>query len=158
MSTEIRIALVFQQDDGTQVLRTALANAGVVVAVESRASALDPTTIFASDVDAIVVNLDAELEELLDEVTDALDSARQPVIYNDPAASSDLSGWDRARWLRHLSAKLKGQTNVTPPPPPGAESIPVPVAKLAEVPVANAVIPEVLAPSAPEATVTAENR
>lgn len=155
MSTEIRIALVFQQDDGTQVLRTALANAGVVVAVESRASALDPTTIFASDVDAIVVNLDAELEELLDEVTDALDSARQPVIYNDPAASSDLSGWDRARWLRHLSAKLKGQTNVTPPPPPGAESIPVPVAKLAEVPVANAVIPEVLAPSAPEATVTA---
>lgn len=134
MSTEIRIALVYQQDAGTQNLRAALANAGVVVAVESRASELDPTVIFASDVDAIVVNLDAELEELLDEVTDALDSAAQPVIYNDPAASSDLSGWDRARWLRHLAAKLKGQTNFTPPPPPGAELIPVPQPKTVELP------------------------
>lgn len=146
MSTEIRIALVFQQDEGTQNLRTALANAGVIVAVESRASALDPTVVFASDVDAIVVNLDAELEELLDEVTDALDSAVQPVIYNDPAASSDLSGWDRARWLRHLSAKLKGQTNVTPPPPPGAEAIPVPVAKVVEAPAA--VAPDVVTSAA----------
>ena len=68
MSTEIRIALVFQQEEGTQALRMALANAGVIVAVESRASALDPTVVFASDVDAIVVNLDAELEELLDDV------------------------------------------------------------------------------------------
>ena len=134
MSTEIRIALIFQQEAGTQALRTALANAGVIVAVESRASELDPKAVFASDVDAIVVNLDAELEELLDEVTDALDSATQPVIYNDPAASSDLSGWDRARWMRHLSAKLKGQTNVTPPPPPGAELIPVPLPKVAQLP------------------------
>ncbi|HWS25922.1 MAG TPA: chemotaxis protein CheB [Xanthomonadales bacterium] len=152
MSTEIRIALVFQQDEGTQALRTALANAGVVVAVESRASDLDPTVIFASDVDAIVVNLDAELEELLDEVTDALDSASQPVIYNDPAASSDLSGWDRARWLRHLAAKLKGQTNVTPPAPPGAQAIPVPAPKTVEVSAAVAVAaPEDVAVAAEKA-------
>jgi two-component system chemotaxis response regulator CheB/chemosensory pili system protein ChpB (putative protein-glutamate methylesterase) len=127
MSTDIRVALVFEQDAGTQALRTALANAGVTIALECRASALDSTALLSTAVDAIVVNLDAELEELLDEVTEALDLATQPVIYNDPAASSDLSGWDRARWMRHLSAKLKGQSNVTPPPPPGAQAIPVPV-------------------------------
>jgi two-component system chemotaxis response regulator CheB/chemosensory pili system protein ChpB (putative protein-glutamate methylesterase) len=151
MSTDIRVALVFEQDAGTQGLRTALANAGVAIALECRASALDSSAILSAAVDAIVVNLDAELEELLDEVTEALDLATQPVIYNDPAASSDLSGWDRARWMRHLSAKLKGQSNVTPPPPPGAPSIPTPV-KPVEKP-ATAVVPapaDVVAPAAIE--------
>lgn len=126
MSTEIRVALVFEQEAGSQALRAALANAGVHVVQERKASQLGGAAL-AEDVDAIVVNLDPELEELLDEVTDVLDRASQPVIFNDPAASSDLSGWDRARWLRHLSAKLKGKTDVTPPPPPGAQAIPVPV-------------------------------
>lgn len=127
MSTEIRVALVYQQDEGSTALRAALANAGVAIAVERRASELVSADLMSADVDAIVVNLDPELEDLLDEVTEALDSASQPVIFNDPAASSDLSGWDRARWLRHLSAKLKGRTDVTPPAPPGAQSIPMPV-------------------------------
>ncbi len=143
MSTDIRVALVFEQDAGTQGLRTALANAGVTIAMECRASALDSSAILSTAVDAIVVNLDAELEELLDEVTEALDLATQPVIYNDPAASSDLSGWDRARWMRHLSAKLKGQSNVTPPPPPGAPSIPMPVK-----PVETHATPTAIAPAA----------
>jgi hypothetical protein len=126
MSTDIRVALVFQQEEGVLALRAALANAGVVVAIECRATALDAAAILASNVDAIIVNLDPELDDLLDEVTDALDSAAQPVIFNDPSASSDLSGWDRARWMRHLSAKLKGNSDVTPPAPPGAQSIPMP--------------------------------
>lgn len=130
MSTEIRVALVFEQDAGSAALRAALANAGVQVALERKASQLSSADALDDGVDAIVVNLDPELEDLLDEVTEVLDRARQPVIFNDPAASSDLSGWDRARWLRHLSAKLKGKTDVTPPPPPGAQAIPTPVRAL----------------------------
>jgi two-component system chemotaxis response regulator CheB/chemosensory pili system protein ChpB (putative protein-glutamate methylesterase) len=156
MSTDIRVALVFEQDAGTQGLRTALANAGVTIALECRASALDSSAILDTAVDAIVVNLDSELEELLDEVTEALDLATQPVIYNDPAASSDLSGWDRARWMRHLSAKLKGQSNVTPPPPPGAPSIPMPV-KPIETPARPVVAAVVGVAGSPNITPVAES-
>lgn len=126
LSTEVRIALVFQQAEGSAALRTALANAGVVVAAEMRADAIDPAALEGAGIDAIVVNLDPELEELLDEVTERLDGLSHPVIYNDPAASSDLSGWDRARWLRHLSAKIKGGGSLVPPPPPGAQPVPMP--------------------------------
>lgn len=148
MSTEIRVALIFQQDAGSAILRTALANAGVQIAVECKADAIAGTALALEDVDAIVVNLDPELEDLLDEVTSALESASQPVIFNDPAASSDLSGWDRARWLRHLAAKLKGRTDVTPPPPPGAAAIPNRAPKPAIVP-AVAVVPEPVREPAP---------
>ncbi len=150
MSTDIRVALVYQQETGTATLRTALANAGVHIAIECKADALDGSAILEASVDAIVVNLDPELEELLDEVTEALDDAAQPVIYNDPAASSDLSGWDRARWLRHLSAKLKGRSDVTPPAPAGSHAIPSPPRRppppVAAVPVAVAVTEPAPAP------------
>lgn len=152
MSTEIRVALVYQQEAGTATLRTALANAGVHVAIECKADSLGGSALVDAAVDAIVVNLDPELEELLDDVTEALDDALQPVIYNDPAASSDLSGWDRARWLRHLSAKLKGRSDVTPPAPEGSQSIPSPVRRVAPVVVAPAPAP---APAAVSVSVSA---
>lgn len=133
MSTEITVALVYEQEDGVTALRAALANAGVRIAAECRASMLDTAAILGSGADAIVVNLDSELADLLDEVTDALDASEKPVIFNDPSASSDLSGWDRARWMRHLSAKLKGNSDFTPPAPPGAQSIPMPVIRKVEV-------------------------
>lgn len=150
MSTEIRVALVFEQAEGVEALKAALANAGVQIAAECRASAMDAKAILGSGADAIVVNLDADLADLLDEVTDALDASERPVIYNDPTASSDLSGWDRARWMRHLSAKLKGNNDVTPPPPPGAEAIPVPMARKTAVPPAAAVYTAAIAVEVPE--------
>lgn len=155
MSTDVRIALVFQQAEGSAALRTALANAGVIVAAETRADAIDQAALEAADVDAIVVNVDPELEELLDEVMERLDGLSQPVIYNDPAASSDLSGWDRARWLRHLSAKVKGGGSLVPPPPPGAQPVPMPPprvpepAKVVEAPVAALAVPAAAAAMAP---------
>lgn len=143
MSTDIRVALIYQQAEGTDSLRTALANAGVGIAIECKADALRADTLKDHAVDAIVVNLDPELEDLLDSVTEALDLVTEPVMYNDPAASSDLSGWDRARWLRHLSAKLKGRGELTPPAPPGAQAIPSPLRRV--VAVAPAVVPPVSA-------------
>jgi hypothetical protein len=144
MSTEISVALVFEQEEGVTALKAALANAGVRIAAECKASALDASAILGSGADAIVVNLDADLADLLDDVTDALDASERPVIFNDPSASSDLSGWDRARWMRHLSAKLKGNSDVTPPAPPGSQSIPVPVPRKSVLPPV-AEPPEVLA-------------
>lgn len=139
MSTDIRVALIYQQVDASEALRLALVNAGIHIEVDCRAERLDERTLAGSEVDAIVVNLDAELDEMFDRVAEILDTATQPVLYNDPAASSDLSGWDRARWLRHLSVKLKGRGELTPPPPPGAEAIPTPTPRpAAQVPASPA--------------------
>ncbi len=156
MSTEFSVALVYQQAESSVALRAALANAGVRVAFESRADSIDSQGILSSGVDAIVVNLDSELDDLLDLVTDALETASQPVIFNDPEASSDLSGWDRARWLRHLSAKLKGGSNVTPPPPPDAQSIPEPKRPVATTATLTRLADEIVAPPVTQRQVPAK--
>jgi two-component system chemotaxis response regulator CheB/chemosensory pili system protein ChpB (putative protein-glutamate methylesterase) len=47
-------------------------------------------------------------------------------VFNDASASSSLSGWDQARWARHLASKIIGDANIDPPRPEGAEAVPAP--------------------------------
>jgi chemosensory pili system protein ChpB (putative protein-glutamate methylesterase) len=60
-------------------------------------------------------------------------------VFNDAQVSSNLSGWDHARWARNLAAKILRRPEIsTPPRPPGAESVPTPVQKSASfVPIAE---------------------
>jgi hypothetical protein len=124
----VRAGLVYQAVGLNDHLKVALSEAGVNVVVETLANALSLDAIRAALVDVFVVNLDPELEDHLDELTDMLDKMRCPVIFNDGAASSSLGGWDQARWARHLAAKIKGELDSTPPRPSDAGYIPVPIA------------------------------
>jgi two-component system chemotaxis response regulator CheB/chemosensory pili system protein ChpB (putative protein-glutamate methylesterase) len=67
----------------------------------------------------VVVNLDAGMEAQLDSVHALLDDPRYNVIFNDAQVSGELQGWERARWLRHLVAKVRGAGDVDPPRPSG---------------------------------------
>ncbi len=144
---KIRAALVFQAVQLGQHLRTALAEAGIDVVAESTAKSL-ATSGFNATLDVFVVNLDPELEDHLDEVSDLLDRYERPVIFNDGAASSGLAGWDQARWARHLASKIRGELDSHPPRPIDATYIPdqpKPKAK----PAPSPPVATVLAPSKP---------
>ena len=123
----VRAGLVFQAVGLNEHLKVALRDAGVNVVLEIFANAMSLDKIREANLDVFVVNLDPELEDSLEELTDMLDQMRRPVIFNDGAASSGLSGWDQARWARHLAAKITGELDATPPRPLDAKSIPVPV-------------------------------
>ena len=138
----IRAGLVYQAVGLNEQLKVALGVAGVDVVVECLADRLVVDQIRSSNLDVFVVNLDPELEDHLDEVTDLLDQIRRPVIFNDGAASSGLGGWDQARWARHLAAKIKGELDSNPPRPQNAPSIPMPQKRVPEK-VADAPAPKV---------------
>jgi two-component system chemotaxis response regulator CheB/chemosensory pili system protein ChpB (putative protein-glutamate methylesterase) len=109
-----RIALVFGDEAAAAHLREAL-QAHVEIAYASDAGSFDAARMAAANVDAALVNLDDG--GCLDTLEAVLDAADVPVVYNDPEISRGLEGWARARWLRHLLAKLRGSSDVDPPRP-----------------------------------------
>lgn len=119
----LRAALVFQAVQLNDPLKSALAGAGIDVVFEGKADGINRSSLKDARPQVFVVNLDPDLEDHLDELTELLDEYDRPVIFNDAAASNTLSGWDQARWARHLAAKIRGEVDAHPPRPVGATLI-----------------------------------
>lgn len=79
------------------------------------AGEFDVARLASDHVDALLVNADAG--DAMGDLETRLGTARVRVVFNDPESSATLEGWARARWLRHLMAKLRGDANVDPPRP-----------------------------------------
>ena len=77
-----------------------------------------PDAIEALAPDALVVALDPVVEDALETFEPLLLAPGRTVIFEEAALVLERTGWDAARWVRHLAAKLRGQGNVLPP---GAE-------------------------------------
>ncbi len=122
----IRAGLIFQQRQSAEQLKRTLREAGIDLAVELDVDALRAGQLDEVEVEVYIVNLETEIEDLLDEVTELLEGTVRPVVYNDAGVSSDLSGWDQARWARHLAAKIRKGRDTLPPAPAGSQSIPSP--------------------------------
>ena len=91
---------------------------------------LDRVALEGSGARVVVFNLDAESEAQIDHVYDVLDAGDYEVVFNEDDVSSNLSGWDQARWARNLAAKILRKPEIAVPPRPlGAESVPTPVQK-----------------------------
>jgi two-component system chemotaxis response regulator CheB/chemosensory pili system protein ChpB (putative protein-glutamate methylesterase) len=120
------VALVSQARDLGRHLRDALTSMGTPIVYEASPADLDLAALESSGARVVVVNLDSEVEEHLDEVYGLLEDDRYCVVFNDASASSSLSGWDQARWARHLASKIVGDANIDPPRPEGAEAVPAP--------------------------------
>jgi two-component system chemotaxis response regulator CheB/chemosensory pili system protein ChpB (putative protein-glutamate methylesterase) len=122
--TRVPIALLSQAGESGRHLREALAGAGTPIVYEAHAAHLDRDALEQSGARVIVVNLDADADAHLDEVYALLGDDRYNVIFNEAQVSSQLSGWEQARWARHLAAKILGSSNADPPRPAGAEPVP----------------------------------
>ncbi|MEO8011218.1 MAG: chemotaxis protein CheB [Dokdonella sp.] len=120
----VPIALLSQTGEASRHLREALAVAGTPIVYEAHAAQLDRDALEQSGARVVVVNLDAEVEAHLEEVYALLGDDRYNVIFNEAQVSAQLSGWEQARWARHLSAKILGTTDADPPRPQGAEAVP----------------------------------
>ena len=90
--------------------------ADVVQAVDPTQAGPDAIEVLAPD--AIVVALDPVVEDVLETFEPLLLAPGRTVIFEEAALVLERTGWDAARWVRHLAAKLRGQGSVLPP---GAE-------------------------------------
>lgn len=101
-------------------LVAALVEIGAPPVFEATSAELSAAWLGDGEIEVVVVGLDDDSDL---SVLESLGSVR--TVFDDLAASNGLSGWDRARWLRHLRAKILGAEVDAPPRPAGAQYIPV---------------------------------
>lgn len=110
----LRVAFVYGDAAAAAHLRDALAGQ-VEIAYAATAAEFDAQRAVGAGVNVALVNLDGA--DWVESLEAALASAGLRSVFNDPEISAHLDGWDRARWLRHLVAKLRGASDVDPPRP-----------------------------------------
>ena len=133
-SNAIAVALLYQAGQLGSHLKNALGELGAAVVYEAPPASVDRDALENSGARVVIVNLDADSDTYIDALYDVLDAGDYEVVFNDAQVSSNLQGWDQARWVRHLGSKiLRKPENVEPPRPPGAQAVPTPVQKSASV-------------------------
>lgn len=121
----VSVALVYQSQALRQHLRSALDEFGAKIVYESATSAFDHGALEQSGASVVLINLDPAIDEEIEHIEQLLADDTRRVIFNDGEVTSKLSGWDLARWARHLAAKIIGDTQLLPARPAGAEAVPV---------------------------------
>ena len=138
-----RIALLYADEALLAHVEQTLAALRVPVVYRAGIEQVDHAALAGARPEIALINLDDRCGEKLDAVTAALDAAGVPIVFNDADISNGLEGWGRARWARHLCAKLCGKDDVDPPRPAQAAAQTVaapPVVAAAEAPRAPAAV------------------
>jgi two-component system chemotaxis response regulator CheB/chemosensory pili system protein ChpB (putative protein-glutamate methylesterase) len=110
----LRVAFAYGDERLAAHVREAVGGAAELVYAAPVAE-FDLARLAGDRVDAVLVNVDAG--DVAGVVEARLAGVAIRVVFNDPEISATLEGWARARWLRHLMAKLRGDANVDPPRP-----------------------------------------
>ncbi|KJV26685.1 chemotaxis protein CheB [Luteibacter yeojuensis] len=134
VDNEPAVALLFDDAGLSAHLRDALVEHGAKIVYESDLKAFAPAELVGSSADVVVVDLDDPSDEDLDRLYETVEGGHPRLVFNDADASRGLAGWDRARWARHLAAKLVGTPPVDPPRPDDARAIEPRVAAMASEP------------------------
>jgi chemotaxis response regulator CheB len=124
VTATVPVVLLGGSDALRTQMRTALSELGAELLHEGDIAGADCRQIIALAPRVVLVNLEAGSEDALDALDELFAEPSINVVFNEAEASSQLSGWDLARWARHLAAKVLGHTNTVPPPPVGAEALP----------------------------------
>jgi two-component system chemotaxis response regulator CheB/chemosensory pili system protein ChpB (putative protein-glutamate methylesterase) len=117
------VALLFDDAELGGHLRQVLQEHGARIVHEGTVAGFDAALLKRLDPDVLVVNLDEEDDAAFDGLVGMIDGERPRLVFNDARASRALSGWDRARWARHLAAKVLAGGDIDPPRPPDALAV-----------------------------------
>ncbi len=117
------VALLFDDAELGGHLRQVLQERGAQIVHEGSVASFDAALQRQLDPDVLVVNLDEEDDAVFDRLVEMIGSERPRLVFNDARASRALSGWDRARWARHLAVKVLASGDVDPPRPADALAV-----------------------------------
>ncbi|MFC3552363.1 chemotaxis protein CheB [Lysobacter cavernae] len=110
-----RVVLLARPGVACERLRSALGDAGVQLVLEADPTTLEPSALSAAAPEVVVVALDPVTEDALDRFEPVLVDPRIEVIFEEAELAAAREGWDAARWVRHLAAKLHRHGDVLPP-------------------------------------------
>ncbi len=138
--TAPRVVLLARAGKAADNLADALREAGAELVVTADPATTDEAALRAHRPQVVLVALEPSIEHALDRLDALLLDPALTVIYDEADLAAHRAGWDAARWVRHLSAKIRHDNNVLPPgtesdqdwqPSPG--QIPKPAAAYADV-------------------------
>lgn len=109
-----RVALLARAGEACERISGALREAGAEVVLVADPLQADPDDVRHATPQAILVALDPAIEDAIDRYADVLADPDYMVIFEEADQAAQRTGWDAARWLRHLSAKLHRHHDVLP--------------------------------------------
>ncbi len=114
-----RVVLLARAGKAADNIAEALRQAGATLVLAADPSHTDEAALRAHDPQVVLIALEPSIEHALEKFDALLMDPALTVIYDEADLAAHRAGWDAARWVRHLSAKLRHDTNVLPP---GTES------------------------------------
>lgn len=114
-----RVVLLARAGKAADNLAGALREAGMTLVMVADPAGVDEAEIRSHSPQALLVALEPSIEHALDKLDELLADPSLTVIFDEADLAAHRAGWDAARWVRHLAAKLRRDTNVLPP---GTES------------------------------------
>jgi len=111
--------------EAQQQLQHALNELGAETLAVGDFDQLDPVKMREQQPDVWLVSMDESTDATrLERWQPLFDDPDATVVFDDADVTRRLSGWDLARWARHLAAKVLGREDVLPPVSPDAERLP----------------------------------
>jgi chemosensory pili system protein ChpB (putative protein-glutamate methylesterase) len=111
----LRVALLARAGDACNRIGAALHDAGAEVVLVADPTDAGEDAIRDARPQAIMVALEPAIEDALDGFDGVLSDPAYLVIFEEAELAAQRAGWDAARWVRHLAAKLHRHADVLPP-------------------------------------------
>ena len=110
-----RVALLAREGEARERLQQALGEAGAQLVATADPGSGSMDEVVAAAPQAVLVALEPAIEDALDAWEPLLLDPGILVIFDEAELAARRSGWDAARWVRHLRAKLNRHDDVLPP-------------------------------------------
>src|SRR5436190_16705061 len=115
MGESRRVALLARPGEACERLRAALREAGGEIVLEADPAMIEPSALAQAHAQTVLIALDPAVEDALEKFDDVLSDPSLAVIFDEAELAARRDGWDAARWVRHLAAKLNRHADVLPP-------------------------------------------